>query len=130
SRSAAHLADAAALIDEIAQADLSQVASANELNVAALSALSAPRQRAVLRAWLAKGGMRALSSRRLEDLHTQLVDARDDGALRIELPTGQVRRYRGIAWIDTGTNDRPGQAAVAIGAQLFEPAHPAEQRVA
>ncbi|MDF7003074.1 tRNA lysidine(34) synthetase TilS, partial [Escherichia coli] len=74
--------------------------------------------------------MRALSSRRLEDLHTQLVDARDDGALRIELPTGQVRRYRGIAWIDTGTNDRPGQAAVAIGAQLFEPAHPAEQRVA
>ena len=130
SRSAAHLADAAALIDEIAQADLSQVASANELNVAALSALSAPRQRAVLRAWLAKAGMRALSSRRLEDLHTQLVDARDDGALRIELPTGQVRRYRGIAWIDTGTNDRPGQAAVAIGAQLFEPAHPAEQRVA
>lgn len=129
SRSAAHLADAAALIDEIAQADLTQIASANELNVAALNALSLPRQRAVLRAWLAEAGMRALPSRRLEDLRTQLTDARDDGALRIELSAGQVRRYRGIAWIDAGANDAPEPRTVAIGPALFEPAHLAEQRV-
>ena len=129
SRSAAHLAEAAALIDEIAQEDLTQIASANELNVAALNALSVPRQRAVLRVWLAKAGMRALPSRRLEDLRTQLTDARDDGALRIELPTGQVRRYRGVAWIDAGASDIPEPAAIAIGAALFEPTHLAEQRV-
>ncbi|WP_274371950.1 hypothetical protein, partial [Morganella morganii] len=46
-RSAAHLADAAALINEIAQADLVQIASTGELDVVALAALSAPRQRAV-----------------------------------------------------------------------------------
>lgn len=130
SRSAAHLADAVALIDEIAQEDLTRIASADGLDVLALSALSVPRQRAVLRAWLAEAGMRALPSRRLDDLRTQLIDARDDGALRIELPTGQIRRYRGVARIDAGASDAPQQVAVTIGAMQFEPTHPAEQHVA
>lgn len=129
SRSAAHLADAAALIDEIAQADLTQVASADGLAVAALIALSAPRQRAVLRAWLAEAGMRALSTRRLDDLRVQLTEARDDGALCIELPTGQVRRYRGVAWVEAGADDASAQVAIAIGAIQFDPARLADQRV-
>lgn len=88
SRNAAHLADAAVSIDGIMQADLSQVTSASELSVAALSALSAPRQRMVLCAWLTKVGIRVLSNRHLGDLRTQLIGAWDDGALRIRLPTG------------------------------------------
>ena len=122
SRSAAHLADAAALIDEIARADLTQVASADGLSVAALIALSAPRQRAVLRAWLAEAGMRALSTRRLDDLRIQLTEARDDGALCIALPTGQIRRYRGVAWIEAGANDASEPAAITIGVTQFDPA--------
>ena len=129
SRSAGHLADAAALIDEIARADLMLIASADGLDVGALSALSVPRQRAVLRAWLADTGVRALSTRRLEDLRTQLVDARDDGALCIELPAGQVRRYRGVARVDAGTGDASDLVALAIETTQFEPTHPAEQRV-
>lgn len=104
-RSAAHLADAAALIDEIAQADLARMVSSEGLSVTALMALSAPRQRAVLRAWLARDGMRAVSARRLDDLRTQLIDAREDGALCIDLPAARVRRYRGWAFIE------PAQAA-------------------
>ena len=129
SRSATHLADAAALIDEIARADLMRIASADGLDVVALIALSEPRQRAVLRAWLAEAGMRALSSRRLEDLRTQLVDARDDGALRIQLPAGQVRRYRGVARIDADGNDASKPVTVAIEPRQFEPGRRAEQRV-
>ena len=129
SRSAAHLADAAALIDEIARADLTQVASADGLSVAALIALSAPRQRAVLRAWLAEAGMRALSTRRLDDLRIQLTEARDDGALCIALPTGQIRRYRGVAWIEAGANDASEPAAITIGVTQFDPARSADQRV-
>ncbi|WP_104657882.1 tRNA lysidine(34) synthetase TilS [Ralstonia insidiosa] len=128
-RSAAHLADAAALIDEIAQADLAQIASASELDVAVLAALSAPRQRAVLRAWLAQAGMRALSTGRLEDLRTQLIDARDDGALCIALPAGQVRRYRGAAWIESGVGGGATPALVAIGAGQFDPMCRTDQRV-
>ncbi|MGM3276023.1 tRNA lysidine(34) synthetase TilS [Ralstonia sp. 24A2] len=128
-RSAAHLADAAALIEEIAQADLAQVASTDELDVAALAALSAPRQRAVLRAWLTQAGMRALSARRLDDLRTQLIDARDDGALCIELPAGQVRRYRGAAWIESGVGDAATPAPVALDAGRFDPARRTSQRV-
>ncbi|WP_413706764.1 tRNA lysidine(34) synthetase TilS [Ralstonia sp. Ralssp110] len=129
SRSAGHLADAAALIDEIARADLMHIASADGLDVAALIALSAPRQRAVLRAWLADSGMRALSTRRLEDLRTQLIDARDDGALCIELSAVQVRRYRGVARVDAGANEALEPVAVAIGATAFEPELRTEQRV-
>jgi tRNA(Ile)-lysidine synthase len=129
SRSAAHLADAADLIEEVALADLAQTAPAGELDVAALRALSAPRQRAVLRVWLAQAGMRAVSARRLDDLRTQLIAARDDGALRIQLPAGQVRRYRDAAWIEPGVEGAVARGAVAIDAAQFDPKHPAEQRV-
>lgn len=126
-RSAAHLADAAALIEEVAQAELAQIASADGLNVAALAALSVPRQRVVLRAWLSQAGMRAVSARRLEDLRTQLIAAREDGAVRVELPAGRVRRYRGVATI------APLEIAVRQGVAVeiveFDPAWRVEQRV-
>lgn len=128
-RSAAHLADAAALIEEVAQADLAQMASAGELELAALMALSTPRQRAVLRAWLAQAGMRALSARRLEDLRIQLIEARDDRALCIALPAGQIRRYRGVARIETGARDTSEPVAVVIAAEQFDPARRIDQRV-
>lgn len=129
SRSAAHLADAAALIEEVAQVDLARIAPAGELDVAALSALSVPRQRAALRAWIALSGMRAVSARRLDDLRIQLTEARDDGALRVRLPAGQVRRYRSVARIELGMDDGVVPAAVAIDAAQFDPMRSAEQRV-
>jgi tRNA(Ile)-lysidine synthase len=117
------------LIEEIARADLAQVASADELDVAALAALSAPRQRAVLRAWLAQAGVRALSTRRLDDLRAQLIDARGDGALCIELPAGQIRRYRGAAWMESEGGDAATPARVALDAGQFDPAQQTVQRV-
>ncbi|WP_439891512.1 tRNA lysidine(34) synthetase TilS [Ralstonia sp. 25C] len=128
-RSAMHLADAAALIDEIAQADLARIVSTEGLDVAALTALSMARQRAVLRAWLAQVGMRALSSRRLDDLRTQLIDAREDGALCIALPAGQIRRYRGLAWIEIRASEVVDPVAVTIDAGRFDAAHRVERRV-
>ena len=128
-RSAMHLADAAALIDEIAQADLARITSTEGLDVAELAALSMPRQRAVLRAWLAQAGMRALPTRRLEDLRTQLIDARGDGALCIALPAGQIRRYRALAWIEPCVSQVVDPVAVTIDAGRFDAAHRVERRV-
>lgn len=126
-RSAAHLADAAALIDEIAQADLARMTSSEGLSVAALITLSAPRQRAVLRAWLARDGVRAVPARRLEDVRTQLTDAREDGALCIDLPAGRVRRYRGWAFIEA-VQAAPAQLT-AGNVIAFDPMRRVEQRV-
>ncbi|MCO5398085.1 tRNA lysidine(34) synthetase TilS [Ralstonia soli] len=127
-RSAAHLADAAALIDEIAQADLARMTSSEGLSVAALMAFSVPRQRAVLRAWLARDGARAVSARRLEDLRKQLTDARADRALCIDLPAGRVRRYRGWAFIEV-VQTAPVQTPVGTSSVTFDPTRRIEQQV-
>jgi tRNA(Ile)-lysidine synthase len=127
-RSAAHLADAAELVDEVARADLAQIASTDGLSVAGLAVLSDARQRAALRLWLRLGRMRALSARRLEDLRTQLVDARQDGALCVNLPAGRcVRRYRGVAWIERADVDPVWQAAGEV--IHFDGTRRTEQRV-
>ncbi len=128
-RSAAHLAEAAALIDEIAQADLARIAPAGTLALADLAALSGPRQRAVLRAWLAGTGLRAVSSRRLEDLRAQLLTARTDGALCVRLPGAQVRRYRGQAWIEVAGQPEAGPADCLVAVSQFDPVRPEVQRV-
>ncbi|AXV77372.1 MULTISPECIES: tRNA lysidine(34) synthetase TilS [Ralstonia solanacearum species complex] len=128
-RSAAHLAEAAALIEEVAQADLARIAPAGALALADLATLSGPRQRAVLRAWLAGAGLRAASSRRLEDLRTQLLSARADGALCVRLSGAHVRRYRGQAWIEVAGQPEAGPAACPIAVAQFDPAQPEVQRV-
>lgn len=129
-RSAAHLAEAAALIEEVAQADLARIAPAGALALADLATLSGPRQRAVLRAWLAGAGLlRAVSSRRLEDLRTQLLSARADGALCVRLPGAHVRRYRGQAWIEVAGQPGAGPAACPIAVAQFDPTQPEVQRV-
>ncbi len=128
-RSAAHLAEAAALIEEVAQADLARIAPAGALAMADLAALSGPRQRAVLRAWLAGAGLRALSARRLEDLRAQLLGARTDGALCVRLPGAQARRYRGQAWIEVAGQPEAAPADCPIAVSRFDPAVPEVQRV-
>ncbi|AXV81941.1 tRNA lysidine(34) synthetase TilS [Ralstonia solanacearum] len=128
-RSAAHLAEAAALIEEVAQADLARIAPAGALALADLATLSGPRQRAVLRAWLAGAGLRAASSRRLEDLRTQLLSARADGALCVRLSGAHVRRYRGQAWIEVAGQPEAGPAACPIAVAQFDPAQLEVQRV-
>ncbi|MHA6882979.1 tRNA lysidine(34) synthetase TilS [Ralstonia pseudosolanacearum] len=128
-RSAAHLAEAAALIEEVAQADLARIAPAGTLATAGLAALSGPRQRSVLRAWLAGAGLRALSSRRLEDLRVQLLGARADGAPCIRLPGAQVRRYRGQAWIEAAGQSEARPADGPIAVSRFDPAWAEVQRV-
>jgi tRNA(Ile)-lysidine synthase len=126
-RSAAHLADAAALIDEMAQEDLARATSAQGLNVEKLAALPRARQRAVLRAWLSQAGMRAVPARRLEDLCAQLLHASEHGRLCIDLPGHRVRRYRGVAVIEP--EEAVAARPVAAEPIRFDPAHRVEQRV-
>jgi len=74
-RHAAHAAEAQVLLDELAAAD---GARADTLSVAQLAALSAPRQRNLLRGWLRGHGVLAPSCARLDALLRQALTARAD----------------------------------------------------
>jgi tRNA(Ile)-lysidine synthase len=99
-RSAAHLAEAAALLDEVAMEDAARWIGRGRLDVAGLRVLSEPRAKNLLRHWLSAWVTNMPSTRRLQDIYRQLLDARPDAMLGIALEGGQVRRYRGEAWFE------------------------------
>lgn len=99
-RSAAHFAEAASLLDEIAAADAACLLRQGQLAVDGLRALSAARAKNLLRYWLAGYLAAPPSARRLQEVHRQLLDARPDAQLCIALEGGQVRRYRGEAFFE------------------------------
>ena len=93
-RSAAHFAEAAELMDEVASKDAALYVQGNALCIEGLRALSPARGRNLLRYWLS-GLVAALpNTRRLHELYRQLLTSRDDAQLRVTLADGEVRRYR------------------------------------
>jgi tRNA(Ile)-lysidine synthase len=100
-RSAGHCADAAELAALQAERDLAVAGGAGSrvLHLVPLRQLSAARQRAVLRHWLAAAGAPPLSSRRLSDARHQLLQGRSDADIRIVWRGWQLRRYRDTAWL-------------------------------
>jgi tRNA(Ile)-lysidine synthase len=93
-RSAGHFAEAAELLDEVAAADAAVYVKEGGLEIAGLRALSGPRGRNLLRYWLSAHLASPPSTRRLQEVHRQLLNARADAQLRVDLEGGEVRRYR------------------------------------
>lgn len=98
-RSAAHCADAAELIRDVADRDLASVHCDGRLLIAGLKALSPVRARNLVRHWLRVHDAPPLSSRRLHDVLEQLCHARPDAAVRIAWHGVELRRYRDQAWL-------------------------------
>ncbi|MDD5470680.1 MAG: tRNA lysidine(34) synthetase TilS [Sideroxydans sp.] len=92
-RSAQHFAEAAGVLDEVAQVD-----GADEplLAVAMLEALSPPRARNLLRHHLHLQGAPMPQEAQLEDMLRQLCGARDNADVCVNFGEWQVRRYRGL----------------------------------
>jgi tRNA(Ile)-lysidine synthase len=105
-RSAAHLGEAQALLNEYVSEDLdrlraptsrtSPTPSAGEttLDWRSLAHLSVPRQRQVLRTWLSAAGLRLPDAIHLERIRCELPAARSDAQPVVRWPGGEVRRYR------------------------------------
>lgn len=100
-RSAAHLAEAAELLQEYAQQDLAACVRQGRLDLLALAELTAARARHVLRCWLAQRLTHLPNTRRLQDIQAQLLTARADAQLRIRLEGYLLQRYRGWAYLDS-----------------------------
>lgn len=115
-------ADAAELLDEIAQHDLAEAASAGSLDVACWLRLTPARGRNVLRAWLAK--VDAASSALIDRLMAELPAARQarwpaSGGIELRLHRGRLSIARPLPAIESPATeerlraDRPGEYPLA-----------------
>jgi tRNA(Ile)-lysidine synthase len=94
-RSAAHLGEAAALLEELAAADCARASRGKGLDVQRLCGLGAGRAANALRHFLARHGELPPSLARTREILRQLAAARPDAQLAIDLEQAAVRRFRG-----------------------------------
>ena len=114
-RSAAHIAEAADLLDELAQMDTRACVAEGRMNVELLAALSLPRAKNLFRWWLASMDFSAPSKDRLDDMLTQLINASADAALKILLDKASdsyLRRYQGFAYIESNLPEHTSEIAM------------------
>ena len=97
-RSAAHIAEAMTLLDELALIDATAVIVNGAVHVPGLAALSEARARNLLRWWLASYGLPMPGLPRLQEMLHQLRDAGEKTILKVQVcETIYLRRYRGWA---------------------------------
>ncbi|TCP12430.1 tRNA(Ile)-lysidine synthase [Crenobacter luteus] len=97
-RAASNMADAAAMLDELAEQDTAACVRDGRVELAALAALSAPRQRQLLLRWAQAQGLGESSPAALEEFRAQLWSAAPDRNPGWRLSRGQAQRYRGEVW--------------------------------
>jgi tRNA(Ile)-lysidine synthase len=84
-RSARHLAEAAQLLDELAEIDAQGVLREGALAAAGLGDLQPARARNLLRWFLARHGAAMPNSERLDEVLRQIADARNDAKIKVEM---------------------------------------------
>ena len=101
SRSAAHCAEAAGLLDELAIEDLkrceqwqpgSQLPA--QISLPFLQQLAPQRRRNLLRFWIKKLGLGIVSSSIMNQIEVSLINAKADAIPQITWQSGELRRYR------------------------------------
>lgn len=105
-RSARHFAEAAGLLDELAEIDADGAIHENRLEVVALRRLSPARARNLLRYYLDGQRMPMPSAVRLDNMLRQLMDARPDARIHIRQGDFELRRYRDIVYALHKLDDR------------------------
>jgi tRNA(Ile)-lysidine synthase len=94
-RGAAHQAEAAQVLDELAALDLARCrGDRNTLHIPTLIALGEARQRNLLRHWLKTAGYPLPDTVRLAQVQGEVLHAAPDRAPTVEWPGVTVRRYR------------------------------------
>lgn len=99
-RTAAHLAEASGLLDDLARLDAVSCVQNDHLDVAGLQSLSEPRARNLVRWWLSRHGQPLPSVRRLQEMLRQLLSAAPDAEIKIAVDSGVwLRRYRNLVYL-------------------------------
>ncbi|OGV74109.1 MAG: tRNA lysidine(34) synthetase TilS [Methylophilales bacterium RIFCSPHIGHO2_02_FULL_57_10] len=108
-RSASHLAEAAALLEEVAREDAVCAVSDGRLDLAMLKAMSAARATNLLRWWVAQQSGVPISTARLADIRSQLLNAKPDARIHISLGMAVLCRRRGFALIERAGDVAPAR---------------------
>ncbi len=98
-RAAGLQAEAAGLLDDLAQLDGMRAIRGERLDCAELADLSPARGRNLLRHFIEQQGQAMPSERRLDEALHQLVDARQDARVCVRLGETDIRRFRGGAYL-------------------------------
>ena len=104
SRSSAHLAETQILLDDLAKKDLKNCFKStiykHNLKVETLNKLSQPRAKNALRFWLEKNDQLMPSKDLLDELLRQVLYAKKDATLKIELSQShEIRRYKNEIYV-------------------------------
>ena len=91
-RSARHAAEAQALLDALALADVDRARYGESLSVKSLRTLAPERRRNALRFWITRAGYLAPDTRRLEEVAGALLNARPDANPFVEWSGVRVQR--------------------------------------
>lgn len=110
SRTARHLAEAQALLEERAAEDLALARSGANLRVSAVRALDPARARNLLRFWIARSGCRVPSTSVLDQILRQSLVARDDAQPLINWGEIELRRYRDSLYLGCAVPGTPTAA--------------------
>ena len=101
SRSASNMAEAAELMDEIAQEDARHcLDEAGRLLLASVSAMSLPRITNLLRFWVTEQTRLALSAARMDDIRRQLLESKPDARVHVSVGHWVLRRKKGWAFFE------------------------------
>ncbi len=92
SRSAAHLAEARALLEQLAGRQLSDARDGALLHVSALRRLPEPQRRNALRHWIGERGLLAPDHRRLREIAGPMLQSRADARTAVHWRGGELRR--------------------------------------
>ncbi len=125
SRSARQCAEAAAVVDEVAAADLQRLMDSHgRLGLDTLLALGRARQQHVLRAWLGARALPPASSVKIRQMLDEVAVAGVDRHPCVTWPGGEVRRHGGRLYAQRPLPLVPGEVALAWtpGAPLQLPA--------
>ena len=94
-RARQHFAEAACLLDELAETDFRNAARGGRIKAAVLRKLAPARARNLLRHYLAQQGLLMPGAKKLEEILRQLAYSREDANVRVTLGDLEVRRYKG-----------------------------------
>ena len=99
-RTAAHLAEAAELLDQMARGDLERAGGGSVVELSVLRELGDPRAKNLLRHLCDVRGIPPFSAAQIDELLRQLLRAREDAAVKLVASGWEFRRYRGRLYLD------------------------------
>ena len=98
-RSASHLAEASHLLDVLAAEDAKKLVDNNSLCLMELSVMDMPRAKNIVRWWFSENKLAMPSSEHLAEIIQQLLNAKPDANIHIQLQNLYLKRFQKRAYL-------------------------------